>query len=398
MTDEELIEFVRSMMSSMELRMEQRYKAQLKELDAILERYCPSTEALLDSSSQPDSPEEALDIAVDKDLIRDGSKAQPKLNRSSLEVEEKLSARMEIGVSRISPGLDRAIRSSCVYIQEDDASGVFVDRKMVLREIVFSVNGGSPLESIHTPQKDRRRIFDRGRQWIFDRRRRTNFDEDERTERVTGGRREAWSRRIASQIAQWQTEATTILAVYSLHTMAEKHQAENGGETADTGCGMFDFLKKKENDKPQQPQEEVAKKDQHHQSRDADSSSSSSDEEDGNGEKRKKKGLKDKIKERISGKKEGEHTDDVHATEIKTNNHIENEKTVNPEEKGFLEKIKDKLPGQHKKAENHGANAECGAEGHKSHDDESKEKKGIFEKIKEKLPVGHKEEERAKEN
>ncbi|KAM6567581.1 hypothetical protein CsatA_026709 [Cannabis sativa] len=215
MTDEELVEFVRSMMSSMELSMEQRFKAQLKELDAIFECYCPSTEALLDSSSQPDftevdnhidapiesmrsemdldDPEEALDIAVDIDLIRDGSKAQPKLNRSSPEVEEKLSAaRMEIGDSRISLALDRAIRSSCVYIEEGDDIGVFADRKMELREIVFGVNGDSP-----TPLKYRRRIFDWGRQWILDRRRRTNFDEDERSGKVTGGRREAWSRRIA---------------------------------------------------------------------------------------------------------------------------------------------------------------------------------------------------------
>ncbi|KAM6543925.1 hypothetical protein CsatB_008372 [Cannabis sativa] len=219
MTGEELVEFVRSMMSSMELSMEQRFKAQLKELDVIFEPYCPSTEALLDSSSQPDSPEvdnhidvaiesvrsemdlddpeEALDIAVDMDLIRDGSKAQPKLNRSSPEVEEKLSARMEIGDSRISPALARAIRSSCVYIEEGDASGVFADRKMELREIVFGVKGDSPWELIHTPLKDRRRIFDRGRQWILDRRRRTNFDVDERSEKVTGRQQEAWSRRIA---------------------------------------------------------------------------------------------------------------------------------------------------------------------------------------------------------
>ena len=211
MTDEELVEFVRSMMSSMELRMEQRFKAQLKELDAMFERYCPSTEGLLDSSSQTDSPEvdnhidvpvesvrsemdlddpeEALDIAVDMDLIRDGSKAQPKLNRSSPEVEEKLSARMEIENSRISPALDRAIRSSYVYIEEGDVSGVFADRKVVLREIVFSVDAGTPWEWFHMLWTER--------MWIFDRGRGAKLIDDGLSRAVTGGRREAWSRRIA---------------------------------------------------------------------------------------------------------------------------------------------------------------------------------------------------------
>ncbi|KAF4347543.1 hypothetical protein G4B88_023424 [Cannabis sativa] len=197
MIDEELVEFVRSMMSSMELRMERRFKAQLKELDAIFERYCPSTEALLDSSSQPDSsevdnhsdapvesvrsemdlddPEEALDIAVDVDLIRDGSKAQPKLNRSSPEVEEKLSARMEIGDSRISPALDRAIRSSCMYIEE-----------------------GTPWEWFHMLLTEQR--------WIFDRGRGAKLIDDELSRAVTGGRREAWSRRIAE--LHWRNSPT----------------------------------------------------------------------------------------------------------------------------------------------------------------------------------------------
>ncbi|KAF4393176.1 hypothetical protein G4B88_001910 [Cannabis sativa] len=96
-----------------------------------------------------------------------------------------------IGIIR--DGCDALLRLN----RKGDASGMFVDRKMVLREIVLGVNGGSPWESIHTPLKDRRWIFDRGRQWIFDRRRRTNFDEDEQSRKVIGGRREAWSRRIA---------------------------------------------------------------------------------------------------------------------------------------------------------------------------------------------------------
>ena len=77
--------------------------------------------------------------------------------------------------------------------------------------------------------------------------------------------------------------------------------------------------------------------------------------------------MKEKIKEKISGDKE--------ATEHK-------DTTENPEEKkGFLDKIKEKLPGQHKKAED-GAYDGHPAEG------EPKEK-GILEKIKEKIPGCH---------
>ena len=115
---------------------------------------------------------------------------------------------------------------------------------------------------------------------------------------------------------------------------------------------------------------------------------SSSDEEGNNGEK-KKKGLKDKIKEKISGKKEDENTEHTEKT-----NGVGAE-AMPSEEKGFIDKIKGKLPGQgqHKKAEDHGCCA-----GHCSVDDR-KEKKGIFDQIKEKLPVGHnKNEEKPKEN
>ena len=67
---------------------------------------------------------------------------------------------------------------------------------------------------------------------------------------------------------------------------------------------------------------------------------------------------------------------------------------ANPDEKkGFLEKIKEKLPGGYKKAEEHPAPppAECTTADVPEHEVEAgKEKKGILEKIKEKLPGYHK--------
>ncbi|XP_074275733.1 dehydrin ERD14-like [Silene latifolia] len=71
---------------------------------------------------------------------------------------------------------------------------------------------------------------------------------------------------------------------------------------------------------------------------------------------------------------------------------------IQPEEKkGFLEKIKDKLPGHHKDeaiiSPAHAATMappHCPPDGHCGGVHEQQEKKGIFEKIKEKLPGGHK--------
>ena len=108
--------------------------------------------------------------------------------------------------------------------------------------------------------------------------------------------------------------------------------------------------------------------------------SSDEDKEGQDGEKkRNKKGLKEKIKEKISGDKEiTDHKDTSIPTE-------------NPEEKKG--KIKEKLPGQYKRAKD-GAYDGHPAEG------EQKEK-GILEKTKEKIPgcQGHKtEEDNAKEN
>lgn len=111
---------------------------------------------------------------------------------------------------------------------------------------------------------------------------------------------------------------------------------------------------------------------------------SSSDEEGGE---KKKKGLKGKIKEKIASKKNEE---DHHAPiPAAKSNDIESGVSNGEEKKGFIEKIKDKLPGQHKEAE-----AGAPPEYHAPHEGEPKEKKGIMEKIKEKLPGGNKNEEK----
>lgn len=121
----------------------------------------------------------------------------------------------------------------------------------------------------------------------------------------------------------------------------------------------------------------------------------SSDEEDeGREKKKKKKGLKEKL----SGEKEEvDNKCKDTFTPVEKGNEVVNAEATNPEEKkGFIEKIKEKLPGHHKKAED-GFSAECAANEH-SPEGEPKEKKGILEKIKEKLPGCHKNEEEEKKD
>ncbi|KAL9255005.1 Dehydrin COR47-like protein [Drosera capensis] len=145
-----------------------------------------------------------------------------------------------------------------------------------------------------------------------------------------------------------------------------------------------------------------------------DSSSSSSDEEDEEKKKKKKekKSLKDKIKEKLPGHKEEEKHDEavkVVAVAEASDDKVVIEEVVYtepsyPEEKkGFLEKIKDKLPGHNKKAEEVApplpppvVAVEASASEYVAvaeAEPEVKEKKGFLEKIKEKIPGFHKHEE-----
>jgi len=245
-------------------------------------------------------------------------------------------------------------------------------------------------------------------------------------------------------------------------------QAHQGGEAVEqqadqvevTDRGLFDgFLGKKKEEAEDKKQEEAlvsgmekvsveepeVKKEEEHEDghkhetklqRSGSSSSSSSDEEeeviDDNGEvlkRKKKKGLKEKIKEKLPGHKdtEGEHVTtglpapappaalqthgDHHDTAVPVHKIDGDVKTETPpavheaEKKGFMEKIKEKLPGGHKKPEDaaavpvtHAAPAPVHtpapappAEEVSSPD--GKEKKGLLGKIMDKLPGHHKTEE-----
>ncbi|XP_010539809.1 PREDICTED: dehydrin ERD14-like [Tarenaya hassleriana] len=154
---------------------------------------------------------------------------------------------------------------------------------------------------------------------------------------------------------------------------APRVATDESSETAEVkDRGLFDFMGKKDEAKPEesiatefdhkvQVSEPVPEKKHEEEEekkpslleklhRTSSSSSSSSEEEGENGEKRKKK--KDK-------------------------------KKTEGEEKGFMEKIKEKLPGQAKTPEEASAAEETAPPQNPA------EKKGILEKIKEKLPGYH---------
>ncbi|CAI9777934.1 unnamed protein product [Fraxinus pennsylvanica] len=206
----------------------------------------------------------------------------------------------------------------------------------------------------------------------------------------------------------------------------EEHAAPTPVEATDRG--LFDFIGKKGEEKkceeeviatqfeekvqvsePECKKEEKEEEKKHEGllqklHRSSSSSSSSSDEEEveeGGEKKKKKKGLKEKIKGKISGdKKEEEKIEKYENTSVPVEKcdeipvHEESE-----EKKGFLDKIKEKLPGGQKKAEEvevppppPPAAVECA-----NPDEEAKEKKGFLDKIKEKLPGYHSKTEEEKE-
>lgn len=146
------------------------------------------------------------------------------------------------------------------------------------------------------------------------------------------------------------------------------------------------------------------------------SSSSSSDEEEvgPDGEKKKKKkGLKEKIKGKTGGEKKEEHkpsekphvvseqkhmfsppapppgySDDTSIKVEKVDDTVKLEEVPphSEEKKGFLEKMKDKLPGQKKPTEEvHGSYETPTVASEEINSPDDKEKKGIFGKIMEKI-------------
>ncbi|CAK9180360.1 unnamed protein product [Ilex paraguariensis] len=218
-------------------------------------------------------------------------------------------------------------------------------------------------------------------------------------------------------------------------TIIKTETEESSVETQDRG--LFDFLgKKKEENEPkekvigsnteigsefekvyvsepvrkneeyeevkEEPKEEEKKHgllEKLHRSGSSCSSSSDEEEVEEGGEKKKKKKLKDNIKEKISGDhKEEDKVEKYEETAVPIEKYEEPvpvnvaEPTCEPEEKkGFLEKIKDKLPGGHKKTEEVPPSPPPPppAEEYGSPDGEAKEKKGFMEKIKEKIPGYH---------
>nr|XP_043637992.1 dehydrin ERD14-like [Erigeron canadensis] len=163
-----------------------------------------------------------------------------------------------------------------------------------------------------------------------------------------------------------------------------------------------------------------------HDSHVGSSSGSSSDEECEDGEKKKKKKkekksmttqIQEKIEERKEKKEEEEmakHENETHVPvekyeEVAAPPHISEVAhpivtpeqphtsevahpiaTPEPEEKkGFMEKLKDKLPGHKKVEEEEHSAPPPSTPAVETYDGEEKEKKGIFKKIKEKIPGYH---------
>ncbi|KAF8106830.1 hypothetical protein N665_0130s0005 [Sinapis alba] len=179
-------------------------------------------------------------------------------------------------------------------------------------------------------------------------------------------------------------EETKNVHEHEVPKVATEESSAAAGEVTDRG--LFDFLgKKKEETKPEEtiesefehkvhisePVPEVKHEEKEEEKKHSlleklhrsDSSSSSSSEEEGeDGEKRKKK--KDKKKVTTEG-------------EVKTEEE---------EKKGFMEKLKEKLPGHGKKAEDASPAPVVAPPVEEAH---PAEKKGILEKIKEKLPGYH---------
>ncbi|KFK34460.1 hypothetical protein AALP_AA5G148200 [Arabis alpina] len=170
----------------------------------------------------------------------------------------------------------------------------------------------------------------------------------------------------------------------------KKVTEESSTATEVTDRGLFDFLgKKKDETKPEatidsefeqkvhisEPAPEVKHEEVVEEKkpslleklhRSGSSSSSSSEEEGEDGEKRKKKKDKKKIPTTTEG-------------EVKTEE----------EKKGFMDKLKEKLPGHGKKPEDGSAVAAAPVVVPPVEEAHPVEKKGILEKIKEKLPGYH---------
>ncbi|CAH2067541.1 unnamed protein product [Thlaspi arvense] len=198
-------------------------------------------------------------------------------------------------------------------------------------------------------------------------------------------------------------EENKHVAEQEVPKVATEESSAATGEVTDRG--LFDFLgKKKEETKPEgtidsefeqkvhisEPAPEV-KHDEEEKKHSlleklhrSDSSSSSSSEEEGEDGEKRKKNKKDKKKDKK-----------------KTTTTTEGEVKTEEEKKGFMDKLKEKLPGHGKKPEDASPVAAAPVVVPPVEEVHPAEKKGILEKIKEKLPGYHPktgEEEKKKES
>lgn len=147
-----------------------------------------------------------------------------------------------------------------------------------------------------------------------------------------------------------------------------------------------------------------------HRSGSSSSSSSSEEEVEEDGKKirrkKEKKGLKERIKEKVSGEKKENVDHETHVPVEKYDDAVHDQQE-DDQKKGFLDKIKEKLPGGGQKKPEEvvhppppptTAAAAASAESTSPEGgDQAKEKKGFLEKIKEKLPGYHTKTEEEKE-
>jgi len=204
--------------------------------------------------------------------------------------------------------------------------------------------------------------------------------------------------------------------------MAEDNKNSTPTEVEIKDRGVFDFLGNKPQEKKDEQvivtefddkvkisedDDEEKKKhsllDKLHRSTSSSSSSSEEEVEEGGEKKKKKKkeqkGLKEKIQEKVHKEEDKKHGEADTAIPVETEKVEVEVEVVHPapadqaeevEKKGFLDKIKEKLPGQHKKTEQvevplpqSSETTAPAAEG------DAKDKKGFLDKIKEKLPGYH---------
>ncbi|KAM6543192.1 hypothetical protein CsatB_007639 [Cannabis sativa] len=172
------------MLMELDRRIARFFDAQLKafkvhlmeELDARVEQYFSSTETSMAPSAQAPS-EKALDlVGSDISAGSDLSRSQSMSVRSMAKMAARRTPKEKISV----------------------ASSDVVDSRSAPTKAARRTPMSEKTEmALDLRAQDRRRIFDRGRRWIFDRRRLWIFNSEGRHEVVTGGRSEAWSRRIA---------------------------------------------------------------------------------------------------------------------------------------------------------------------------------------------------------